>query len=297
MTPARRDPVPNEAHGPRRLRAPEEWARGAAATVLLSFDVDAEAPILAMGEHHATDLSAMSHQAYGPLVGIPRILELLDRHGVPGTFFVPGVTAQRWPQAVRSIAGADHEIALHGHTHAPITDLDEEGQSTDLDLAVAALGELDIEPRGYRAPFWRQTEITLERIAGLGLLYDSSLMDADVPYRLALEGGEVAELPVHWSLDDWEQYAFLPEPDIGQRIIAPSRVAELWLEELEAMRATNSLCVLTAHPFLSGRPSRIGALDKFIRAAKSHGDVEFAKASQVAERVLDIDRSEGTSDR
>ena len=250
------------------------------------FDVDAESPILAEGEHYAADLSTMSHQAYGPLVGVPRILDLLDRHSVPGTFFVPGVTAQRWPKAVRSIADAGHEISLHGHTHAMTVDMDEDGQRTDFELATAALGELDIEPRGYRAPFWRQTAITLELVAGAGLLYDSSLMDADVPYRLQLEGDEIAELPVHWSLDDWEQYAFLPEPDIGQRIIAPSKVAELWLEELEAMRETNSLCVPTAHPFLSGRPSRIGALDTFIRRALGHGDVEFASASDVAERVV-----------
>jgi len=44
---------------------------------VLSFDVDAEAPILAEGEYYAEDLSTMSHRAYGPRVGVPRILELL----------------------------------------------------------------------------------------------------------------------------------------------------------------------------------------------------------------------------
>lgn len=39
----------------------------------------------------------MSHQAYGPLVGVPRLLDLLDRHGVRATFFVPGYTAHRHP--------------------------------------------------------------------------------------------------------------------------------------------------------------------------------------------------------
>jgi peptidoglycan-N-acetylglucosamine deacetylase len=48
-----------------------DWLQGAAAVAILSFDVDAEAPILAEGEHYAEDLSAMSHQAYGPRVGVP----------------------------------------------------------------------------------------------------------------------------------------------------------------------------------------------------------------------------------
>ena len=59
---------------------------------------------------------------------------------------------------------------------------------------------------------------------------------------------------MHWSLDDWEQYAYLPEPDIGRLIETPSKVVELWTGELDAMRATHSLCVLTCHPFVSGRP-------------------------------------------
>jgi hypothetical protein len=48
-----------------------DWRQGAAAVAVLSFEVDAEAPILAEGDHFAEDLSTMSHQAYGPRVSIP----------------------------------------------------------------------------------------------------------------------------------------------------------------------------------------------------------------------------------
>ena len=78
-----------------RLPPAGDWRQGAAVAVL-SFDVDAEAPILAEGDRYAEDLSTMSHQAYGPRVGVPRILELLAAHEIKATFFVPGVTAERW---------------------------------------------------------------------------------------------------------------------------------------------------------------------------------------------------------
>ena len=272
-------------HGPTRSPAAEDWLAGSAASVFLGFDLDAEETILALGERYASDLSTMSHQAYGPKVGVPRILELLDRHGVPGTFFVPGAAADQWPGVVRSIVSAGHEVALHGYTHESLTNLDAEAQANDFNRSLSSFGELGVEPRGYRAPYWQQTAETLDLIADAGLLYDSSLMDDDRPYLLAVRGRELVELPVHWSLDDWEQYAFLPDPDIGQRIVAPSRVAELWLEELDAMRGTRSLCALTCHPFLSGRPSRIRALDRFIKTALEFGDVGFANGAQLAERV------------
>jgi peptidoglycan/xylan/chitin deacetylase (PgdA/CDA1 family) len=272
-------------YGPTRSPAADSWLNDAAAIVVLGFDLDAEETILALGEQYASDLSTMSHQAYGPLVGVPRILDLLDRHGVPGTFFIPGAAAEQWPSTVRSITAAGHEIALHGQTHESLTNLDAEAQANDFNTCLAALRELEVDPRGYRAPYWQQTSDTLALIADAGLLYDSSLMDDDRPYVLHISGRELVELPVHWGLDDWEQYAFLPDPDIGQRIVAPSRVAELWLEELDAMRGTRSLCALTCHPFLSGRPSRIRALENFIKTATEFGDVEFASCAEVAERV------------
>jgi hypothetical protein len=43
---------------------------------ILSFDVDAETPILVEGRRYADNAGVMTHQAYGPLVAVPRILEL-----------------------------------------------------------------------------------------------------------------------------------------------------------------------------------------------------------------------------
>ena len=187
-----------------------DWRQGAAAVAVLSFDVDAEAPILAEGAHYAEDLSTMSHQAYGPRVGVPRILELLAAHEIEGTFFVPGVTAERWPRTVEEILQSGHEVALHGHSHRVLPGISESEQRRDLELGLEALANLGVEPRGYRAPYWRMTRATLDLLAHQDICYDSSLMDDDKPYRLPTASGTIAELPVHWSLDDWEQYAFCP---------------------------------------------------------------------------------------
>ena len=91
------------------------WLGESAAVAVLSFDVDAESPILAQGRRYADHAMVMTHQAYGPQVGVPRLLELLDDFGLKATFFVPGLTADRYPQTVERIAAAGHEVGHHSY--------------------------------------------------------------------------------------------------------------------------------------------------------------------------------------
>ena len=92
-------------------------------------------------------------------------------------------------------------------------------------------------------------------------------MDSDRPYLLDTGAGEIVELPVHWSLDDWEQYAYLPDPPFRSAISPPQKVLDLWTSELDAMRRYGCLFVLTCHPFLSGRPHRVEVLRRLIEHA------------------------------
>lgn len=255
-----------------------DWRHGASAMVVITCEVDGEAALLGQDD----DLTAMSHQAYGPRVGLPRILQLIGQMQIPATFFVPGVVAERWPKAVESVLLAGHEVALHGHSHRSLRQMSADEQRADFEKGWETLAALGVAPRGYRAPFCQLTRPTLDLVAQSNLIYDSSLMDDDKPYRLRIGSGGLAELPTHWVLDDTIPYSVEPE--------LPSAVGEMWVAELDAMRATGSLCVLNVHDFLSGRPSRMRALERFLTFAKEKGDVRFARADQLAETVLGLPR-------
>jgi peptidoglycan/xylan/chitin deacetylase (PgdA/CDA1 family) len=252
---------------------------------ILSFDVDAETPILVEGRRYADNAGVMSHQAYGPLVGVPRILDLLQEHRLPATFFVPGVTAERYPDAVEQILAAGHEIGHHSYAHFSPFDQDEAAERSDFERALEALARFGIEPKGFRCPSWEPTWRTPALVAEYGLEYDSSLMDADSPYMLETDAGEIVELPVHWSLDDWEQYAYLPRPPFKSPIESPRKVLDLWIGELDAMRRYGCLFVLTCHPFLSGRPHRVEILRALIEHALETKDVEFVNGREAARRA------------
>ena len=252
---------------------------------VLSFDVDAETPILVEGRRYADNAGVMSHQAYGPLVGVPRILELLAEYDLPATFFVPGLTAERYPQTMEEILAAGHEVGHHSYAHFSPFDQDEAAERADFERALGVLERFGVTPDGFRCPSWEPTWRTPALVAEYGLAYDSSLMDADRAYILETPAGELVELPVHWSLDDWEQYAYLPRPAFKSPIESPQKVLDLWTSELDAMRRHDCLFVLTCHPFLSGRPHRVEILRALIEHALAAGDVEFAAARDVAKQT------------
>lgn len=262
------------------------WPDGKTAAAAFTFDVDAESAVLWGNDRAAARMSVMSHQAYGPLVGIPRILDLLERHQIPSTFFVPGHTAHRYPEAVRAIVAAGHEIAHHGYLHEQPTALTLQEEVDALDRGLEALAEVAaVRPVGYRAPMWDLSWHTPSLLAERGFLYDSSLMDADTPYELAVGDSSLVEIPIHWALDDWEQYCYLPDISGSGLIESPRKAREIWQLEFDALRRLGACWVLTNHPFLSGRASRAAELDDLMRYVREHADVWTTNLGAIAEHV------------
>jgi peptidoglycan-N-acetylglucosamine deacetylase len=267
-----------------------DWLGDAAAGVMITFDIDAETNLLSKADAYRDYLTPMSHHQYGPRIAVPRILEMLERQEVPATFFVPGLTAERWPETVSSIVDAGHEVGLHGYMHYSPTHLSHEGEREEIDKALSALGQIGVSPVGCRVPVWAPTIWTYQLLLEYGMKYDTSLMDDDRPYLLETPWGRLAELPPHWMLDDWEQYAYLAEPFIGSNIESTRKVFEIWADELDAMRRTHSLLILTLHPLISGRPSRLAVVERLIEFAKDCGDVAFLRCDAVAEKVFAAER-------
>jgi peptidoglycan-N-acetylglucosamine deacetylase len=273
-----------------RPAEPVAWPSGKHAAACFTFDVDAESAILSIDAAHGDRMSVMSHQAYGPLVGVPRLLTMLSRHDVRSTFFVPGYTAVRYPDVVRAIVDGGHEVAHHGYLHEVLTGKTAEQEAAILDRGSEVLAKLTGEaPVGFRAPMWELNWHSPALLAERGFLYDTSLMDADHPYELrAGDGDQLVEVPVQWALDDWEQYCYLPEISGSGLIESPTKAGEIWRLEFEGLRSVGGCFVLTNHPFLSGRPSRAAALERLIEHVVSCSDVWVAPLREIAAHVRSL---------
>lgn len=273
-----------------------QWPGGKQCAVVFSFDLDAEAAMLSLDPENARRLTVLSAGAYGPRVGAPRILKLLRQLGVRATFFAPGYDAENYSGTIKAIVGDGHEIGHHGYLHKRVDTLSLEEEVEELVKGIDAIQKVAGQrPVGYRAPWWELNPRTPELLTTHGFLYDSSLMGDDIPYLVPAENGNILELPVSFLLDDWEQFGYLPVPPAGHVIEETEKVRRLWLEEFDALADEGGLFMLTIHPWLSGRASRIRLLETVITHILKSGRAWVATASEVAThamRVLSESRNE-----
>ena len=197
---------------------------------MISFDVDNDT--ISIARNAEPSIGAMSQGEYGARVGLGRVVDLMDRHEIPASFFIPAVSLVLRPEMVDVIqASGRHEFAVHGWIHELNSELDAE---TERDLIIRATNYLEqvtgSRPVGYRAPSWNFSPNTLDIIRGLGFLYDSSLMADDRPYEL-MQNGEptgMVELPVEWILDD----APLMNPR-GSSYTPPRELLQVYIDEFD----------------------------------------------------------------
>jgi peptidoglycan-N-acetylglucosamine deacetylase len=265
------------------------WPNGKRCAAVLTFDMDGECvPFVYDRPNALRRLSLQSEASYGPNVGMPRILDLLGRHGIPATVFVPGFTAELHPDLLREAVAQGHEIGHHGYLHERPDFLDDEEEERILVRGIEVLeGITGVRPRGYRSPAWELKPGSPALLHRYGFRYDSSLMGDDVPYLIdAGEDQRLLEIPVQWINDDWPHFGFSSIPALGTGISSPQKVFEVWSEEFAGYHEFGGCFVLTMHPFVIGRPSRVRLLERLITFINGFDGVWWANLGQVADHAL-----------
>jgi peptidoglycan/xylan/chitin deacetylase (PgdA/CDA1 family) len=250
---------------------PPSWPGGARVAVLLSFDVDNETIWLRRND---TNVGGLSQGEYGARVALGRVLEALDEHEIPATFFGPAVSFSLAPHMIQKIqASGRHEIGIHGWIHEYNATLPRDEESRLLRQAVGRMTKLIGKPPvGYRAPSWNFSDNTLELLLEMGFLYDSSLMADDRPYEILANGKPtgLVELPVEWIQDD----APLINPQ-GNAYSSPRDILQVYKDEFDGAYAEGTTFVLTMHPHYIGHRSRIVVLRELINYMRSKHGVWF----------------------
>ena len=258
------------------------WPDGKQSAAVLSFDFDAESGFLFREPEKARrSLGDLEERRFGPRVGVDRILRLLDRLKLRASFYIPAWTVENHPTESARIRDAGHEIGAHGNMHEALSFLDEAQEERvmreQLDILQSRLG---VRPAGYRSPSWDVNVWTPDLLKRHGFLYDTSLMGNDVPYEVETGQGPLIEVPVQWLLDDAPLFRHVY--GATNAIADPGRVLQMWSKEFAAMHRENGCFVLTCHPFVSGRASRIALLEDLVTYMRRSRGVWFATGEEVA---------------
>jgi peptidoglycan-N-acetylglucosamine deacetylase len=273
------------ARGPGRAAPPPRyrWPKARRSAAVLSFDFDAESGfIFREPEKAKRSLADLEERRFGPRVGVDRILRLLDRLKLRATFFIPGWTVVNHLAPSKRIRDAGHEIGAHGNVHEAVAFLDEAREKTVLQEQLAILkDQLGVVPAGYRSPSWDVNVWTPALLKTHGFRYDSSLMGNDVPYALDTPAGPLTEIPVQWIMDDAPLFRHVY--GATNAIADPGRVLQLWSKEFAAMHRENGCFVLTCHPFISGRASRVQLIEDLVRFMRRQPGVWFTTCEEVAQ--------------
>ena len=256
------------------------WPQGRSSAFCFTVDVDAHSPLLwGLREQPASKLVGQFEQRlFGPRVGIWRLLDLLARHDIRGSFFVPAVVAETFPEMLPAFVERGHEVGLHGFFHEIVAHTSDAEFSAALDASLALFQrQVGLTPKGFRSPAWEMTPHMMAELHARGM-YDSSLSGFDNPYTL----GGVVEVPVQWAIDDAVYFKFLGGGVDHWPPSASRPVLETWTDEWETLHAEGGLFMLTVHDWISGRAHRIRLLDTLLSTVTRTPGAWIATVGEVA---------------
>ena len=230
------------------------------------------------------NLGTITDREFGERVGVFRMLELFQKEGIQTTFFPPGITIKNYPDVFKEIVAQGHEIGtetwIHDYSYMKRRDKEKKDLEETVKMVEKVAG---YRPQGYLSTGVAPSEATPEIILELGYNYWMDPQHEETPYTLKVKGKELTVLSYYQDLNDYSSYQ-----RSGR---TPRELLELWrdcFDYLYEEGATDPKFMIWGnHPFVGGRPYRAAVLREFIRYAKSHSNVWFARAGDIAKWFRD----------
>lgn len=267
----------------KRLPLPD----GVQAALLISFDVDAETMWTSKDPRNANHPAVLSHGRYDIEVGLPLILDMLDRQELRATFFVPGWVADNHPAAIAQLHERGHELAHHGYLHDGMHGAERVHELDVIRQGITALEKITgTRPLGYRSPMYEINPHTWGLLRDEGFLYSSNMMDSIWPYLHDGGSEPLVELPVQWMFDDGPYYLVSNHPPNYRQVYDPDTVVKIWTDEFRGLHPLGGIMTLTLHPQITGRPSRLAALERVIDDVRSYPNVWMPTHGELARACL-----------
>ena len=279
--------------------------------IRVAFGVDVDAVAGWLGSYGGEDSPCdISRGMFAGEVGVPRLLTLFQRNELRTTWFIPGHSAETFPDQTRMVVDAGHEIGVHGYSHENPIAMSRAQESAVLDRSIELLEKVSgRRPTGYVAPWWEFSGVTNELLLERGIKYDHSLMHRDfTPYYVRvgdswtkidyaksadewmkpLVRGEetgLVEIPANWYLDDLPPMMFIKASANSHGFVSPRALEESWRDQFDWVyrELDYAAFTFTIHPDVSGRPQNLMMLERLITYINSHEGVRWSTFDEIAD--------------
>jgi peptidoglycan/xylan/chitin deacetylase (PgdA/CDA1 family) len=214
---------------------------------------------------------------YSVTEALPRVLGALDDAGLRATFFVEGLNTELYPDTLRRLDAAGHEVACHGWRHERWGRLSPPDERASLERSVRGMHSLGLQPCGFRPPGGELTAASPALLRELGFSYCSP--------ALGTATGGFPALPFRWELLD----AFHYLPHFADRRgspdpLPPSALRSAVLGALDETATDGGFLALVFHPFLADTNERVEVVRDVLARVRELVDAGTATCAPMQER-------------
>lgn len=282
--------------------------------ILVAYGVDIDAVAGWLGSYGGEDSpDDISRGLFAGEVGIPRLLKLFKKYHLHATWFAPGHSIETFPEQMKMIVDAGHEVGAHGYSHENPIAMSAKQEEDVLLKSIELIKDLTGKaPIGYVAPWWEFSNITNELLLKHGFKYDHSLMHNDfTPYfvrvgdswskidysleakdwmKPLIRGAETSlvEIPANWYLDDLPPMMFIKKSPNSFGFVSPHDIGQMWIDQFDWVYREMDYAVfsMTIHPDVSGRPQVLLMHEKIIEHINKHEGVRWVTFNEIADDFL-----------
>jgi peptidoglycan/xylan/chitin deacetylase (PgdA/CDA1 family) len=210
-----------------------------------------------LGQTLLPDLPNWAWHEYGMRVGIWRIFEALEMHGITPTLAINGSVCRSYPRIAQAAHEAGWEFMGHGYIQRPTHHVEDQRQA--IRDTIEAIRECTGKaPRGWESPGLTETPETIDLLAEAGIEYVADWVLDDQPCRIDTAHGPVVSVPYTLEMNDIAMMLLQNHP------------SEEWLrrgiEQFERLYAESEritrVMAISVHPYITGVPHRVGYLEK-----------------------------------
>ena len=237
------------------------------------------------GPGKVPDVVMWSERDYGNRVGVFRLMEVLDRHGIRGTVALNSNLCAEHPAIMEE--GMKRKWEWMGHNESNTRRLNDAPPGEEANIIKRTLATIE-EATGTRPVGWlssglQETWDTVDLLAANGCEYVADWCNDDQPYVMNLdEGRSLVAMPYSQQLND--------KSTIERRFVSADGFRQMICDQFDVLyregAESGRVMAIAVHPYLIGVPHRIGAFDKALEYICSHQRVWKATGAEIARHYL-----------